>query len=154
MSNIAVEQVSSFDLSRAITFSKFFSKIKLSPSTKLVLRALCDHWNPEKGLMYPGQNFLAEATGASKRSVINSIFRLREKGIILTKRTKFGLNYYFTKKFFELLELSNNKTTKNFRRANSALRKRKNCTSKSANFAHPYIEQKKRTNKQQSKFKK
>ena len=49
-------EVSSFDLSKAITFSRFFSKVKLSPSARLVLRCLIDFWNPEKGLVYPGQN--------------------------------------------------------------------------------------------------
>ena len=78
--------VTSFDLSKAITFSKFFSKIKLSPSARLILRCLVDFYNPKKGLVYPGQNIISECTGVSARSITNAVEELRQEGIILTTK--------------------------------------------------------------------
>ena len=105
-------QVTSFDLSKAMTFSKIFSKIKLSPSARLILRCLVDFYNPSKGLVYPGQNIISDCTGVSLRSITNAIEELRLVGLILTTKKVNHLNYHFTKKFFELVNIADN-TRKN-----------------------------------------
>lgn len=99
-------KVSSFDLSKAMTFSKIFNKVKLSPSARLVLRCLVDFYNPLKGLVYPGQDFISASTGASLRSVKSSVEELRQAGLILTVKKGLKLNYYFSRKFFELLGIA------------------------------------------------
>ena len=104
-------KVSSFDLSKAITFNKLFSKVKLSASARLVLRCLVDFYNPSKGLVYPGQKMIAECTGVSQRSITNAVEELRQQGIILTTKKINHLNYYFTRKFFELVGIAD--TTSN-----------------------------------------
>jgi len=98
--------VTQFELSKAITFSKFFSKVKLKASTRLVLRCLIDHWNPDKDYCFPKQNTIAEETGCSRATVINSIEELRAKCLILTNgELGDSLKYYLTPKFFELVEI-------------------------------------------------
>lgn len=99
--------VSSFDISKAITFSRIFSKVDLTASARQVLRCLADFYNPKKGLVYPGQNTIADCTGVSQRSVITGIKELRTKGLILTTgNAGERLNYYFTTKFFELIQIA------------------------------------------------
>ena len=101
-------EITSFDLNKAITFSKLFNKIKLSPTARLVLRCLADFWNPSKGLVYPGQRTIAECTGASENSITNAVNELRENNLILTAKKGIHLNYYFTNTFFDLLEIGEN----------------------------------------------
>jgi DNA-binding transcriptional regulator GbsR (MarR family) len=102
-----IVNVSSFDLSKAITFSGIFSKVKLSPSARLVLRCLVDFWNPNKGLVFPGQKKIAEYTGSSDKSVTNAVNELRKENLIFTAGAAGGkLKYYFTAKFFELLKIT------------------------------------------------
>lgn len=99
--------VSSFDISKAITFSRIFSKVSLTASARQVLRCLADFYNPKKGLVYPGQNTIAECTGVSSRSVNSAIKELRDNGLILTTgKSGERLNYYFTTKFFELIKIA------------------------------------------------
>lgn len=119
--------VTSFDLSKAVTFSRIFSKVKLSPSARLVLRCLIDFYNPKKGLVYPGQELISECTGCSVRSVKSAVEELRNTSLILTVKNKNKLNYHFTNLFFELLEI--------------ALSGCKNSTSKSAKSAPSCHEQ-------------
>jgi len=100
-------RVSSFDLSKSITFSGIFSKIKLSPSARLVLRCLIDFWNPEKGLVFPGQRKLAEYTGVKLRSVNSAVNELRKENLIFTAGAAGEkLKYSFTTKFFELTKVA------------------------------------------------
>lgn len=99
--------VSSFNLSKAITFSGIFSKVKLSPSARLVLRCLVDFWNPEKGLVYPGQKKIAEYTGMTRESVNKCINELRKENLVLSSGAAGEkLKYYFTPIFFELVKTS------------------------------------------------
>ena len=99
--------VTSFDLSKAMTFSKIFSRVKLSPSARLVLRCLVDFWNPKKGLVYPGQNTIADCTGITTRSVVNAVEELRRSGLVLTTGNNGErLKYYFSRTFFDLAGIS------------------------------------------------
>lgn len=102
--------VTSFDLSKAMTFSRIFNKVKLSPSARLTLRCLVDFWNPEKGLVYPGQKTISECTGVSLRSVNAAVDELRKAGLLLTTGNNGGrLKYYFTNYFFKLVEIAQGK---------------------------------------------
>jgi DNA-binding Lrp family transcriptional regulator len=93
-----------FDLSKAITMSKFFNRVKLKASTRLILRALVDYYNPNKEYTFPKQNTLADVTGCSRETVISSIEELRSKGLIITIGEKGdSLKYRFCEKFFTLL---------------------------------------------------
>lgn len=99
--------VSSFDLSKAMTFSKIFSKVKLSPTARLVLRCLVDFYNPQKGLVYPGQSTIADYTGAGLKTVNTAIKELRDQGLIVTSGSAGErLKYFFTRYFFDLLEMT------------------------------------------------
>ena len=133
----SVMSVTSFDLSKAVTFSKIFSKIKLSPSARLILRCLIDFYNPNKGLVYPGQKTIAECTGAGEKTITNAVNELRSENLILTTKKGTSLNYHFSNKFFELVGFTDNT--------------RKNYVNEPANFTDTCIEQK---NKEQIKNKK
>ena len=103
--------VSSFDLNKSITTKRLFTKIKLTASARLVLRCLVDFWNPNKGLVHPGQKIIAECSGVSLRSVNEAIDELRKNNIILTSgSTGEKLKYFFTPYFFELLEITQGDT--------------------------------------------
>lgn len=107
LQNACVINVSSFDLSKAMNFSRILSKVKLSPTARLVLRCLADFYNPKKGLVYPGQKTISECTGSSLRSVVKAIEELRNAGLILTSgESGEKLKYHFTNKFFELAEVA------------------------------------------------
>lgn len=126
-------EVSSFDLSKAMTFSKIFSKVKLSPSARLVLRCLVDFYNPKKGLVYPGQELISECTGVSSRSITNAVDELRKASLILTTKKGSNLNYHFSNIFFELVEVADHT--------------RKNCSSSPAKIADKQHENNKINNK-------
>lgn len=88
-----------FELSKLLITSKFFTKIKLSPSARLVLTVLCAHYPT----IYPSINTIMEESGiASKTSVINSLKELSGAGFILYE-TKNVNHYKFTTIFFEEL---------------------------------------------------
>lgn len=53
----------------------------INPTDKLVLVALADH-SDDKGTCWPGMESIAEKTGLTRRTVINSISRLEETGIV------------------------------------------------------------------------
>ena len=101
-------KVSSFDLSKAIIQNKFFSKIKMSPTARLVLITLCSYHNPTKAYSFPRQKTLSESTGASLKSVTNAINELRALGLLMTTgNIGDTLKYHFTAKFFEAVKITN-----------------------------------------------
>lgn len=104
--------LTSYEITKAITISKLYSKIKLSISARLILNALAVYYNANEGYCFPKQNTLADSTGLSRSAVNNAIGQLRERGLILTTGDKGeNLKYYFTKSFFELLNVKDKKTT-------------------------------------------
>lgn len=90
-----------FELSKLIITSHFFSTIKMSPSSRLILMVLCSHF-PN---IYPSIKTIQEESGiASKTSIINSLKELSKLGIIMYE-TKNVNHYSFTTYFFELLKV-------------------------------------------------
>jgi len=101
MQNLAKNSFTQFELSKLLITSKFFSKIKVSPSARLVLIVLCSHY-PR---MYPSIKTIQEESGiASKTSVISSLKELSGLGFILYE-TKNVNHYSFTSYFFESLKV-------------------------------------------------
>lgn len=86
----------SFDIVKQTILSKLFSKVKLSPSAKLVLWCLVVHWNHRTGVAFPRQSTIAEETGLTKASVNKGIEELRNAKFILTVKTNCRLSYQLT----------------------------------------------------------
>lgn len=91
----------SFDICKALIQTRFFSKKvangkKLTPTARLVLQCLASHWNHRTGNAYPTQMTIAEETGSTKMSVIDSIEELRNAKLIITVKYKCRLNYQLT----------------------------------------------------------
>lgn len=110
MQNTAVQptRLTQFELSKQLIQSKFFSKVKLSPSARLVLIVLCSHY-PN---IYPSIKTIQEEAGInSKQSVITALKELSKHGLILYE-TKKSNNYQFTGLFFNLLDVQKLETNK------------------------------------------
>ncbi len=86
----------SFDIVKQTILSKLFSKVKLSPSAKLVLWCLVVHWNHRTGIAFPKQSTIAEETGLTKASVNKGIEELRNAKFILTVKNNCRLSYQLT----------------------------------------------------------
>jgi len=106
--NPCTMHVSQFELCKQIYTCEIFSKFKLSPSARLVLVALANHYNPDKKDMFPSQEFLAQKLYMSVKSVQRAVAELRQKGLIIYETKKFN-RYVFTNIFFASLELSGNR---------------------------------------------
>lgn len=99
--------LSQFELCKALYQSGVLSQVKLSPSSKLVLIGLANHFNPNKNDMFPSQNYLSEHLGVSVKSIQRAIIELSQKGLVVYD-TKTVNHYVFTKKFFEMINLDKN----------------------------------------------
>ncbi len=100
-----------FDLSAQLIRSRFFSKVKLSPSARLVLVVLCSHY-PN---IYPSLKTIQNEAGiASKQSVISALKELAQQGLLLYE-TKGSNHYTFTGLFFERLDVQKLDTNKQSR---------------------------------------
>lgn len=97
--------VKSFNLVRAITDKNLFSKIKLSPTARLVLFNLANMYNLKKGCCFPKIKKLILCTGATEKSIISALNELRNNNLIVSSRDDYKTNYYFTKNFFNILEI-------------------------------------------------
>ena len=97
--------VKSFNIVKAITDKNLFSSVKLSPTARLVLFNLANMYNLKKGYSFPKVKKLVLCTGATEKSVISSLNELRVNNLIVSSRDDYKTNYYFTKKFFNLLQL-------------------------------------------------
>lgn len=92
------QSLTQFELCKELYTSSFFAKVQLTPSTKLVLMALANHY-PK---CFPSQQYIANKMGINVSTVERAIKELKIKGLIIyeTKRVN---NYKFTKMFFGLL---------------------------------------------------
>lgn len=98
------KDLTSFEISKRITTSRFFSKVQLTPSTKLTLRCLLDFRNHKTGLTFPKQSTIADATGLTVASINRAVEELRQAKLIITVKYNGRLNYSFTNFFYELLK--------------------------------------------------
>lgn len=106
MQNSFKTNTTSFEINKLITTTQLFSKIKLSVSSRLVLRCIVDYWNFKTGVAYPTQTTIAKCTGLTDVAVGYAIKQLLQQNIItVTKHRK--RNYYsFTIYFFTCLNLT------------------------------------------------
>ena len=103
MQTLACEKtVTQFELSNLIRKSKLFSRIKLRPSTRLVLESLVYH--------YPNirinSKTLSEETGNCLKSIETSLKELKELNLIVITYTGRSSIFNLTQKFFDLLEVA------------------------------------------------
>lgn len=103
----ATKSVSSnYELVRNIYFSGALNTLKITPTTKLVLIGLLNHYNPNNADMYPSISYLAKQLGISERSISRAIVDLKNAGLIIYE-TKNVNRYRFTSIFFNIANLSN-----------------------------------------------
>ena len=99
----AVKQiVTQFELSNLIRKCKLFNKVKLAPSTRLVLESLVYHYPNIKVNI----KTIEEETGNSRRSVDNALSELKTKGLIITIQTGRSSIFKLTQSLFDLLEVA------------------------------------------------
>lgn len=102
-SEAVIIDVKSFILSRKITDKDFFSKIELKPVSRIIITQLTNMYNPQLGYTFPSIAKLASCTGYSEKQIKAGLKELRQSGLIFT--TDNGKKIYFTRKFYELLEI-------------------------------------------------
>ena len=107
LQNQQLVSISSFEIVKQIYTSGMLASLKLSPSSKLVLIALANHYNPNKPDMFPSQDYLSKQLGISPRSIARAIKELSLVGVVIYE-TKNVNRYKFTSKFFDLAKLAYN----------------------------------------------
>ncbi|WP_405308360.1 helix-turn-helix domain-containing protein [Methanobrevibacter sp.] len=85
-------------------------EIELSATAVSVMTALLWHYNPEKKFMYPHQDTIGKRIKRSVATVKRAITELKQKGYLVTTRSRNGNLYALTKKFFDLFEPSENQS--------------------------------------------
>lgn len=100
---LAQFNISQIDLNKIAL--KSFHKFKLSPTTKLVLIALVDCYNPHQTFILFKQEDIAKQLGISLRSVQRATKELAEHDLIVYKTKKYN-QYKFTNVFFKHLGLT------------------------------------------------
>lgn len=104
-----MENLTSYYINQRISFSGIISKMKLTPTAGLVLRALADCYNNKTGKMFPSYKKLSEYTGRGEKNIYKAIIELEKAGLIITSKT-IGRNslYLFTAKLLKLILPENN----------------------------------------------
>lgn len=99
--------ITQFELSKLLYTSGFLTKINLTPTAKLVLMALIQHYNANNAEMFPSQKFLSLQLGISEKSVERAIANLSNENLISYVTQKVN-KYRFTAHFFEQIKMSVN----------------------------------------------
>ena len=81
-------------------------ELELSATAVSVMTALLWHYNPAKKYVYPHQETIAKRIKRSVATIKRAIAELKRAGYIVSSRTRNGNLYAFTKKFFDMFELS------------------------------------------------
>lgn len=97
--------INQFELSKMVYTSGFLAKVNLTPTAKLVLIALMQHYNANNAEMFPSQKFLSAQLGISEKSVERAIANLRDENLIFYVTQKVN-KYRFTAHFFEQIKMS------------------------------------------------
>ena len=129
---VAPQEITQFELSNLIRKCKLFSKIKLAPSTRLVLESLVFH--------YPNirvkAETIADETGCGLKSIENALKELKEKNLIVITYTGRSSIFHLTPFFYSLLEITDQIP--------------KNVRNRSAKIAVPHNKEKKENYKEKS----
>ena len=131
--NLCTKSLTQFDLSNAIRKSKLFSRVKLKPTSRLVLESLVYHYPKIRVYVQT----LSEETGASSRAVENALQELKEKGLIIITQTGRSSIYKLTAKFFELVNYAEQTSQKvhNRHAKNAVLQNKQNLIKKETKHA-------------------
>ena len=97
--------INQFELSKMVYTSGFLANVNLTPTAKLVLIALMQHYNANNAEMFPSQKFLGAQLGISEKSVERAIANLRDENLIFYVTQKVN-KYRFTAHFFEQIKMS------------------------------------------------
>lgn len=97
--------INQFELSKMVYTSGFLANANLTPTAKLVLIALIQHYNANNAEMFPSQKFLSLQLGISEKSVERAIANLRDENFIFYTTQKVN-KYRFTAHFFEQIKMS------------------------------------------------
>jgi len=81
-------------------------ELELSATAVSVMTALLWHYNPTKKYVYPHQETISKRIKRSVATVKRALSELKQAGFLISTRTRNGNLYAFTKKFFDLFELS------------------------------------------------
>lgn len=81
-------------------------ELELSATAVSVMTALLWHYNPTKKYVFPHQQTIGKRVKRSVATVKRAISELKQAGFIISSRTRNGNLYAFTKKFFDMFELS------------------------------------------------
>ena len=100
------QQLNSFTISRNIYFNEIAQKFNLKQSPLLVLIGMANHYNPNKFIIFPRQDYLAKNLNMSEATVVRAVKELSDKGLILKSRKRSGNIYKFTNLFFQSVNLS------------------------------------------------
>lgn len=108
-----MKKTANIDVSLSITHSGVFSKVKLKPTSRLLLMTLVNHMHREKMIMFPSFKTLARECGCREDIISSSIAELEEKNIIrktqLTEKNITRNVYTITDDF--LMEIGQEKYT-------------------------------------------
>jgi len=99
-------RVNSFILVSRIYLDGIAAKFDLNPTTLLVLVGLANHFNPDKNIVFPSQEYLSRNLNISERSVIRAIKYLLDKKLIIKARKGLNNIYCFTTVFFDSVKMS------------------------------------------------
>lgn len=88
-----------FDLSKMLIQSGFYSKVKLQPTTRLILGVLVSHLPNIR----PAIETIANEAGCNARTVEKCLCELKQKGLILITYTGRANNYKLTPYFFSMI---------------------------------------------------
>lgn len=91
------------------------NKFDLNPATLLVLIGLANHFNPDKNIVFPSQEYLSIHLNISERSVVRAIKELIAKNLIIKSKKGSNNIYAFTSIFFDSLKMSPAKCQKDTR---------------------------------------
>lgn len=93
----------SFEINKLISISGLFSRVKLPVSARLVLRAIADYWNYNRGEAFPTQKTLAYNTGLDERTVRSAVKTLLNENLLTAKLHKKRYYYQFSGLFTLLI---------------------------------------------------
>ena len=103
------QALTGFELTQLVIRKQVIGRLKLKPSTGLVLMGLVDCYNQENNIVFPSINYLQNTYGLSESTVILAIKELVNKRLILkskakAKKAKYSHSVYsFTNILFDLL---------------------------------------------------
>lgn len=108
LAHVSDKKVTNFALMSGIYTNGIAKQFDLNTTTLSVLMGLACHFNPNKSIVYPSQEYLAEHVNTSIRSVKRAIKELTDKRLILKSKKRTSNVYVFTNIFFDALKMSPN----------------------------------------------